>query len=245
MNKKILILGIIIFCGLLAINSANAQDIEVKNKGITFDEFFDYPDGKSSMEFRVKYSDKYDNDAYIIVDLSNDDKNEIKDAIANKKSINQKYISDSGVINKKIDKIKDYKGTILINKKTLKDLKKAIKYNKDNCVVWDEGKYAHKAYKVLDKAFSSDYNVKIKVKNTVYKYSLYSKCYGDSRDYKYLKFYRVAVYLTGYNHKFNYNVPITCNLNIDNGKTSVVFYAGKKLMNYKMFYTVGDFNRVS
>ena len=71
MNKKILILGIIIFCGLLAINSANAQDIEVKNKGITFDEFFDYPDGKSSMEFRVKYSDKYDNDAYIIFDADN------------------------------------------------------------------------------------------------------------------------------------------------------------------------------
>lgn len=111
--------------------------------------------------------------------------------------------------------------------------------------MWDEWKYAHKAYKVLNKAFSSDYNLKIKVKNTVYKYSLYSKYYGDSRDYRYLKFYRVAVYLTGYKHKFHYNVPITCNLNIDNGKTSVVFYAGEKLMNYRMFYTVGDFNRVS
>lgn len=221
----------------------SASELDISNDlndGIKESSIDKYPNGEACINFDVKNNDKYDNEGAIFVDVSAKEYNEIKDAVKDKKPLTKTFVGEGKII-KKVYKVKKNKGTVLINKKTLKALKKAIKLNKEYCVIYDEGKYASRSYKIINKLldkYDSKF-IKIKVKGTVYRYSLFQKMYGDSRDYKYLKFYKVTLYVTGYKYNLK-KAKISCKLNVKNGKVSSVFYANNKLLNYKTFYSSRD-----
>ena len=218
-------------------NGIEHWDIKTPNNGIKKYDAEVNDDGSVTIYFDVKTTEKYDNEGDLWVDLSAKDYKEIKDAVINKKLLTKTYTAQGKII-KKVYKVKKYKGTVLINKKTLKALKKAIKKNRSSCIIYDENKWAPKAHRLINKLLKK-YNtkyLKIKVKGSVYKYALFQKCYGDSRDYRYEKFYMVKLYFKGYEYKFQ-KAKISCKLNVKDGKVSTVFYANNKLLNYKMYFT--------
>ena len=218
-------------------NGIEHWDIKTPNNGIKKYAVEVDDDGTANIYYDVKTTDKYENEGKIWVEISPKDYKEIKYAVINKKPLTKTYTGGGDII-KKVYKVKKYKGTVLINKKTLKTLKKALKKNWGYCTVYDENKWGYKAHRLINKLlnrYESKY-IKIKVKGSVYKYSLFQKCYGDSRDYKYQKFYKVKLYFKGYNYKLK-RAKMTCKLNVKDGKVSTTFYANNKLLNYKMFFT--------
>lgn len=208
MDKKYIIFALIaVIVIVCTCNAVSAVDATVKNDDMEIncvdsdDDWKNINEIKSDNIYIDYYAiDKYGNDVEeeedneIEIHLNNDDMGKLKQGGTVEK------VSECKVY-KKIKKTKSK--TVYVNKKTLKGIKKGLKKGSYKFTIYDESKYAKKPFKLFRK-ISNTYDgslknmVKIKVKGKTYKYALFQKCYGDDRDYKWVKFYKVKVYYSHY-----------------------------------------------
>lgn len=207
MNNKYIILSLITLIAIVCMcNAVSAVDATVQNNDmevncVDSEDSWENINEIKSDQIHIDYEglDKYgcnyiDDNEGIVVKLNSEDIEKLKHGGTVEKTSEFK-------VYKKVKKTKSQ--IVYVNKKTLKGIKKGLKKNTYKFTIHDESKYAKKPFKLFKKISNNYYGslkkmVKIKVKGKTYKYALFQKCYGDERDYKQVKFYKVKVYYSYY-----------------------------------------------